>query len=206
MEQTLRLIWQKSTRLRGPKAKEKRKKAQQIVERSPRLMVRPMLLAHIDDFLGDESKAYHHAHEIYEVLIDKWIQREGARKPEGEREDFMQNLRSFSQEFALFIFQKWKRERVLVANRAEVGQYGLFVQTYLSEQDIKSRSLLNRDGDGNLKFSHKSILEYYLAKDILEKPQMLKEFQDFKGWDMVQLFLQENGLLPEMVRVEGGSF
>ena len=93
-----------------------------------------------------------------------------------------------------------------MADKEEVDQYDLFVQEYLSEQDIKSRSLLNRDGDGNLKFSHKSILEYFLAKDILEKPQMLKEFPGFEGWDMVQFFLQEYGLLPEMMRVQGGSF
>ena len=191
---------------KGAKVKAKREKALQIVERSPRLMVRPMLLAHMDDFLEDNTKAYQYTHEIYEALIEKWIIREGRRKPKAEREGFMKDLRLFSKEFAWFIFKKWKKEKVLVANKKEVEDYGLLFLAYLSEQDIRSRSLLNRDAEGNLKFSHKSILEYFLAKEILSTPALLKEFLSFEGWDMIELFLGEFGLLPEMQRVEGGSF
>ena len=103
----------KKYRGRGPKTKEKRKKAQQIVERSPKLMVRPMLLSNIDDFIEDESKAYHHAYEIYEVLIEKWIEREGRRKPEAERENFYAKFGVFFSSVCTIYFSKVEARKSL---------------------------------------------------------------------------------------------
>ena len=166
-----------------------------------------MLLANMDDFLEDSQKEYRFAHEIYEVLIQKWVEREGGRKAKEERESFMDGLKYFSWEFAEYIYtHKWKEEKSLLASKEEIEDFGLNFHPALSELDIRSRSLLNRDAEGKLKFSHKSVLEYYLARIIKDDFSFLHHFPDFDGWDMVELFLQEFGLLHEMVHVVGGSF
>ncbi|MEZ4847960.1 MAG: formylglycine-generating enzyme family protein [Bacteroidia bacterium] len=70
---------------------------------------------------------------------------------------------------------------------------------------MKSRSLLNRDAEGNYKFSHKSILEYFLAKEAYDNPDFYDQME-FAGMDQALQFFSEMVQRPEMVLVEGGTF
>ena len=187
---------------------EKRRKAQAIVQQSPELMVRPMLLANIDDLLEDEQRSYTYTHEIYEVLINKWLDREAGRKEKSRRAHFRKELSRCSAAIAMTIYNKWREEERLYLTPYELKKFSSEYEIDLNELDIRSRSLLNRDGPGNGKFSHKSILEYYLAKHALADEKFLHSLikSEFKGMDMVQNFLKEFGVIHEMVRVDGGTF
>jgi len=55
---------------------------------------------------------------------------------------------------------------------------------------MKVRSLLNRNPEGDYKFSHKSILEFFLAKEIY-KDQSFKKLFDEEGMDMTMNFYDE---------------
>jgi hypothetical protein len=60
----------------------------------------------------------------------------------------------------------------------------------LSTIEMKSRSLLNRHSTGYFKFSHRSILEYFLAIKLLENKAALGEF-DIKAFDQAYKFYLE---------------
>ena len=54
--------------------RKKKQKARRIVSNSPKLMVRPMLLSYID-YLVDGDQHYTNTYDIYDALINKWIER-----------------------------------------------------------------------------------------------------------------------------------
>jgi hypothetical protein len=60
----------------------------------------------------------------------------------------------------------------------------------LTETERRSRSLLNRNAEGKYKFSHKSIMEYFLARRIVEDKNFAEDFI-FQGNDTAQLFYKE---------------
>jgi len=185
----------------------KRDRAREIVKRSPRLMVRPMLLANIDDLLKHPDRTYQHTHEIYEALVDSWIERESGSKPSEKREIFGKELLRFSKAFARLIFDCWQNEERLFATPEELRTLAEQHTINLTTLDMRSRSLLNRDAEGNVKFSHKSIWEYFVAVEAYKDEELLSYMRNFEGIDMVKHFLQEYGLIfPEMIQVEGGSF
>lgn len=144
---------------------EKKNLARLIVNKSPNLMVRPMLLSFIDDLVstGDDSVRsapvkYTYTYEIYEVLIDKWLQREAKRVPVEKRYDFIENLYYFSNQVALLMCRG-----SLLIEASHIVPLARSFEIELEELDLKGRSLLNRNLDGKFKFAHKSIFEYFLA-------------------------------------------
>ena len=186
--------------------RKKRKTAIEIVENSPAIMVRPMLLARIDDFLKEEKNSYNLSAEIYAHMITSWISREGGRKPKGRREVFESELFRFSQELAIKLFEFQQTQERSYIKREELNS---FVQNFdfdLSEVEMRSQSLLNRDAQGNLKFSHKSIWEYFLALKANANSNFRKRFGSFEGWDVVEKFLKEIPLIQDMIWVESGNF
>ena len=156
--------------------RQKRKKAFEIAQKSPSLIMRPMLLSYIED-LVDTDKTFEFSFQIYEVLIDKWLERE-ANKPKmtekyGSEAACKKALLEFSEKLAVDLYE----------NKQKYGGYSLprgkdFCTETISILDIekehedkinkaisaektaKSKSLLNRNAKGDYKFSHKSILEY----------------------------------------------
>ena len=56
------------------------------------------------------------------------------------------------------------------------------------DYSFDSRSLVNRNSSGDIKFAHKSFLEFFLAKEKWEHPDFSI---DFEGMDMALLFFYE---------------
>lgn len=176
-------------------------KARQIVKQCPNLMVRPMLLGHIED-LVNHTEAFSYAYQIYKHLIQKWIERE-SEKP-GITEKFsnpriyQKLLLNFSQKLAKNFYNKRKkRGGYFISNDTPFEiEDGLSLseieqqETSLSEREGRSRSLLNRNAIGQYKFSHKSILEYFLVMEMLCDSSFLYEF-DFNGMDMAYSFYRD---------------
>jgi len=138
-----------------------KQKAMNLVYKMPLLSVRPMLLAHIPDLLVD-NKEFDHSYQIYEAMIDAWI----------KRESFVENkndLRNFSNQLAvdLYINSDIRGAERIPYNQlsALASQWGISV----AQWKLSSRSLLNRDSEGNYKFAHRSIMEYLFVKQLTEK-------------------------------------
>ncbi len=174
----------------------KRKKAKEIVKKSPNLVMRPMLLSYIDDLVG-EKKQFKYSYEIYEILIRKWIERESGKHAIGEKygkENYKKLLYDFSQALALNLYKsKERRGGYFIEKGEEIGNQLKLeeIETYDdSEKDLKGKSLLNRNAEGRYKFAHKSILEYFLAKKCFIDDEFYSNF-DFDGMSLVISFFEE---------------
>ena len=179
-----------------------KRKALKIIEGSPSLMVRPMLLSHID-LLVKSDRDYQNTYEIYETLVEKWLDREKDRQKERFKESFKTDMYRFSRLAALEMYHRGsttleKNDAIELA-----GKHGLTLKNY----EITGRSLLNHDSSGNWKFAHKSILEYFIAKEALKDLKFGFDM-DWTGWDMALHFYREMDgfeIEIEMIFVEGGS-
>ena len=79
----------------------------------------------------------------------------------------------------------------------DVDSYGM------TETEVRSKSLLNRNAEGKYKFSHKSIFEYF-TKELIQNSKFLSTF-DFDGMDAAEMFLDEL-IEPFRMGKLGGSF
>ena len=193
--------------------KKKKQKAFEIILKSPKLMVRPMLLYYID-FLTEDNQQYSNTYQIYETLVYKWIEREAnKRKPyKEERENFKKNLYSYSEQVALKIYGKRKEITNFQLPKADA----ITIDVELKQYQMTGQSLLTRDVDNNWKFAHRSILEFFLAQKIAETIHSKNcDFAlsfEFAGMDMAQQFCSEIldphlfAIIGKYVRVEGGDF
>lgn len=155
---------------------EKRKRAWRVISKSPYLMVRPMLLSYIDDLIQGDNE-YRHIYQIYEQLTGNWMRRENIP---------YLKLCEFTRITARHMYENnsnhiKKDEISAICKRYEVN---------LREIEAKSRSLLNRNGIGDYKFAHKSIYEYFLAKEAMENVEF-REIMDFSKLNMAELFFRE---------------
>jgi hypothetical protein len=190
-------------------------RAWRITQKSPNLVVRPMLLSHIED-LVKENREYEFAYQIYEVLIKKWIEREskkpGIREKYGSVEAFQEKLDRFSHHLALDMYNNREKRGGLFIPKDQVlfSDTGVALDDLFEEPDVviknsewRTRSLLNRNAEGEYKFAHKSILEYFLAKELFCNMKFAEMFI-FEGMDAVKRFCQE--MIVEKLRYADGEF
>jgi formylglycine-generating enzyme len=190
---------------------KKKQKAKQVVKNSHRLMARPMLMIYIEDLVKDSEKKYTQACQIYEMLIEKWLIRESKKwkKEKGnEQEIFKENIYRFAHETALFIYQRWQNKGNLYISKEEAWEIAEKHKIELKPDEVKGKSLLTCDAHLNWKFAHKSILEYFLAKECAQNWEFAFNF-NFGGMDMAKYFYME--MLPvfnaiNLVKVKGGIF
>lgn len=166
----------------------KKRKAKGIIQNCNSLMIRPLLLSYID-LLVKEDTDYNNILDVYDILIMKWIEREVAMYEEVDKAKMKEAMCRFSCDLSWDIYQ-YNRDRG-----------GYFVPSndfnaFLSDNDFinvkhnfKGRSLVNRDAIGNIKFSHKSFLEYFLAKKLFQESSYVHF--NFEGMDMAKLFCIE---------------
>lgn len=186
----------------------RRKKAIEILQKSPNLVMRPMLLSHIND-LVDNNTNFNYSFQVYEALIEKWIDRESKknaiRKKYEDNEKYKRLLYDFSQSLAINLYEK-RRERngyFITKNEKLVSTLQLteFENYTDSEKELRSKSLLNRNAQGQYKFSHKSILEYFLAKKMIEDNSFSSTF-DFDGMSAAKNFYYEM-LVEKLCHLDG---
>ncbi|MBN2093235.1 formylglycine-generating enzyme family protein [candidate division KSB1 bacterium] len=171
-------------------------------------MSRPMLLSYLDD-LVIEGKDYKFSYQIYETLIEKWLERESEKwKKSEQREQFKANLRKLARQTALRIYENWQSEGGLYLSKTDALQIAEAHEIDLKPDEVKGKSLLTCDPLLNWKFAHKSILEYFLALECIDNKQFAEAFK-FAGMDMVKHFHGEmapvyNGI--SFVEVKSGTF
>ena len=167
--------------------KNKIARSKKIISNCPKLMVRPLLLAYIDDLLLNTTANYDYIYEIYKELINKWIARETSNDEQA------QILFDLSKEIASYMYN----QKTIYIKEIIIKKLCKDKNVHQETIDFKSRSLLNRNANGTYKFAHKSILEYFIA----EKAFNEKDFGEkvitygFEGYDMLKLFLNEMSLI-----------
>ncbi len=174
--------------------RNKKQAALSVVKSSPKLMVRPMLLSYID-YLVDDDQKFSNTYEIYETLIEKWIEREGNKRKhkKEDREKFKENLYQYSQQVALEIYKQLRESDMLYLKRDDAIVVASDNKIDLKDYEITGQSLLTRDAEGNWKFAHKSIFEFFIAREAVENTKFWHEL-NLQGLDMAEQFCLENGL------------
>lgn len=188
-------------------------RAWRITQKSPNLVVRPMLLSHIED-LVNKNHEYKYAYQIYEVMIKKWIEREskkpGIREKYGSVEVFQQKLDSFSHHLALDMYHNRDARGGLFIpkDQAIFSDTGVVLEELfekpgvaIKDSEWRTRSLLNRNAEGQYKFAHKSILEYFLTKEVFQDQGFAGLFR-FEGMNAAKGFCEEM-MVCKLSHVEG---
>lgn len=165
--------------------KDKIKCSKEMINKCPEIMVRPMLLAYIDDLIEDKNKEFNYVFEIYNSLVYKWIERE----PVQDDFNLHKNLFSFSLKVAEFMYLN----NTMHVDRNEIDKLCKEYNIQIKQIEAKSRSLLNRNAAGYYKFAHKSIFEFLLARKAISDFQFRKKIflKSFFGYDMLEFFLNE---------------
>ncbi|HEX9868885.1 MAG TPA: leucine-rich repeat protein [Candidatus Tectomicrobia bacterium] len=174
---------------------DKRRRAHAIIDACPDLVVRPMLLAYIEDLMA-EPGSYKYPHQIYEAMVRSWIARERVANKE--------ELRRFSEAVAIHMYLHQKERKGLFLEGAEVAEFADQHGIRLQEFEFKSRSLLNRDAQGRLKFAHKSILEYFLSLELDRNPRFWRGFE-MESMQLVGEFTVRRAWEREWRQILGGS-
>ncbi len=168
---------------KGLSAGRKIEKSKMIINNCPDLMIRPMLLGYIDDLLEDSTKQYSTAYEIYSALVSKWIEREAVDH-------------DILYEFSNKIAGQMYADRTIYISPADIEKLCKKYGINLKPIEARSKSLLNRNVNGDYKFAHKSILEFFIANQIYENwsPENPVPWDEVRQHEMVKRFLKEKCL------------
>lgn len=167
------------------KKRKRRRKAESIVKRCASLATRPLLLSHLDDIL-ESDRDYITLYDIYTALIEAWIKREVLFIKGVEDEGLRRKLYDFSLNFA---FELFKNREQSTNMRMTKSHYEEFISTHnYTDYNFSGRSLINRDAEGTLKFSHKTFYEYFLAIAKIYDPEL--ELPD-SGYELAWTFYEQ---------------
>lgn len=181
----------------------KRQKARKIVEKSPMLAIRPVVLDYIEDLIGSK-KNFSFSFEVYETIIARWIPKEFNRfivcGLSIKKSIYLsKSLNVFCQAFAIYLYQNRANNNSYshLVSKNKYDQTSPFYHLQVLEENEKfqetmtaTKSLINRNKTGYYNFLHKSILEYFLAKSFFNKPSFFNQF-DFKGLATCKRFTKE---------------
>lgn len=189
-----------------------KKKAREIIRSTNDLMVRPMLLSYIKDIITSRHQELSTNFDIYESLILRWVERESLKYEHEKRKEFQLNLVYFSFAVCDYIYNNYHKNGIYIplSVATELSQQ---FEINLSEIEIKSRSLLNRNSNGDYKFSHKSIYEFFLSYNAYVQRRVFNERNNIKynleNYDVAKGFIEDivtskkhKFLLPKFVEEE----
>ncbi|HET9212578.1 MAG TPA: hypothetical protein VFR03_19395, partial [Thermoanaerobaculia bacterium] len=101
-----------------------------------------------------------HAFELYEALIDSWLERESSWVNKAVLQDFSEYL-------AVDLYVNRARRGAEKMPSSELTTLAASQGIPLHNWQLTGRSLLNRDAAGNYKFAHRSIMEFLFVKRYL---------------------------------------
>lgn len=159
-------------------------KAKKITDKCADILSRPMILSFIGDLIEIDNIQNLTIVEIYSHIIDKWFDREIEVKP---KEVSKEELFSFSKQLSLFMFNRLS----LILSK---NDYNTFIKNNgfdHSPYSFKARSLVNRNNDGEIKFSHKSFWEFFMALIVFEEPGRSLISQKSVNTNMSKLFFKD---------------
>ena len=139
-------------------------KARKAVSLCNSLAHRPLLLSYIDDIIKEKSIHLNNELDLYEKLIELWIRREANILSSAGGEDVHKLLKDFSMLLAEKMYRDYQ-------NKMDYYVTGAEADTIISKLGIqgighafKTRSLVERDAEGNYKFAHRTFMEFFMAQ------------------------------------------
>jgi uncharacterized protein YjbI with pentapeptide repeats len=157
--------------------------ARALLSRMHSLRFRPMLLAHIEDLLQSETRDWTE-YSIYEALVAAWLHRECVKPLPGRRMPRPEDVWTVCSQLALHLHDQGSRE---IAETALIKLLGDGFR-HLSRLDIGGRSLLNKNSQGAYRFSHYSIQEFLVARE-LALGRMVRPLASVRATDQLLRFL-----------------
>lgn len=146
-------------------------KAKSVLSKVHDLRFRPMLLAYIDDLIESNS-TLENAYQIYSQLVHQWLSRETRKK--GTQLNKLELL-SVCHRLARYMIREGIREV------SEEQLYEISLDKHelssLDKLDVGGRSLLNRNSNGDFRFSHQSFPEFLVVQSL----------QENAGWDFANV-------------------
>jgi hypothetical protein len=137
-----------------------RRKASALALRIKDLAARPMLLALVPDLVRDGRDA-RELFNLYQFMVEKWFDRE---KSWMDRD----TLRRASMLLAVdMVLKRHQRGAESIPPGELLGLLPALARP-IERRKFEGRSLLNRDHASHLKFSHRSIMEYFFVLAVIE--------------------------------------
>jgi len=188
----------------------KRIEAKDIVKHAPNLMVRPFIIKNIEYLIGSPEikNTELYSFKVYEILVRNWIERDLKifSNPE-EREKYSKAALPLMLDLARASFSHFHTEEVLYLTHNEIeeiaAKYGIRLDF------IKVRTLLNRENNGNIKFAHKSVYEFLIAKLAIKDRSIHNSLRNDRRYDMANHFLNEHYFFTgvrKLIETSEGSF
>jgi len=145
-------------------------KARALVDGIPELSVRPMLLVLLPGLVR-ERRHVQELFDLYGFMTSEWLAREASWIDP-------KLLTAVSKELAVFIYTSRKHRATDRVSLAELHQIAKALDIPEDRWNhLSARSLLNRDSEGNVKFSHRSIMEFYFVLAAIDGvPKCFKAF------------------------------
>ena len=156
------------------------------------LMCRPLLLTYIDNLM--EENTGDNIYRIYKTIVNKWIDREVAKESTSISVEELRNMCVAMAEYMEENDTRVVKEETLVELLADN-----FDPKRIEGLSIGSRSLLNKNSEGDLLFSHYSFQEFFLVYRTLTLGRLPKWK---KSTEMILAFLGSADLTG--VNSEGG--
>ncbi|MCB0843495.1 MAG: SUMF1/EgtB/PvdO family nonheme iron enzyme [Bacteroidetes bacterium] len=187
------------------KEKHKRRQVSEFINQSELLMDRPILLSYIGDLM-DGGKKYRYSYQVYETLVNNWIEKEDLLlSSEKNRWSSKDERKAFYRSFAIATHQKQRGPGGLTLDKEEFAKIGASHTVDIETFKLNSKSLINYNAETEeYKFAHRSILEYFLAREAFDNPDFLME-KPFIGRDEALQFFQDMILEATMAEVEKGT-
>ncbi len=160
---------------------DQRKKALGIINKVPSLSVRPMLLSNIDSLLS-KNQEIKNSYQAYHAMVDDWMARE--KVSDQDRTDLI----FFLDHLAIDLYVNQDARGGEWIPYEQVSQLAQKWNIQIEQWKLLTRSLLNRDSDGNYKFAHRSIMEFLLVKQLINSNT---KYFSVELTDQMIVFLQE---------------
>lgn len=136
-----------------------RRKAKELINAIPDLSARPMLLSLVPELIKNNIEPKE-IYELYEYMIDQWLIRE-------EKWVDPKKLLDVSIRIAMHLSISKQTSGVDRVPPEDVRLLNLTNEAF-DWRHLTTRSLLNRDSEGQLKFAHRSIMEFLAVRGSLE--------------------------------------
>ena len=141
--------------------RDKIQNARKVIDKMGSLKCRPMLLSYIEDLMKSTIGQGDSEFEVYEALVQSWLRREKSKSPEINEKALLDACVILATVLQCRRAREINEEQLnqLIEKIAEIRP--------IKKIEIKGRSLINRNSDGDYRFSHYSIQEFCVARLLL---------------------------------------
>ncbi|MDM8543295.1 formylglycine-generating enzyme family protein [Desulfococcaceae bacterium HSG9] len=174
---------------------EKIEEAQKVIQKMGYLRCRPMILSYIDTLMkspliGEKESDYY----IYDALVESWFKREQSKRDVSPEE--LMNASIILATVMNMRGVRSIREKDLDHLIEQIVQV-----KPIKKIDIKGRSLINRNSQGDWRFSHFSIQEFCVARLLLEDKFVFKPSKPIRMSNLMLQWMAELNKAPNFAEL-----